>query len=142
MTRSGSVGGGEAVTTADGRDFQVQRSVLGVAALFHEILRGFAFQTNLNKIGLLGMALAEMGTEAALALMNTLHDVFLCEYRVIVAFACRKASENASHLCIAAEIQYHRGGVADMQARAKVTQKMKKIWRISCTPVVRVLGGG
>jgi hypothetical protein len=63
-------------TATDGRDDQVQRGVLRVAALFLQVGGGFVFLADLDELRFVGVAFAEVGAEAALSVLN-LHDDLL-----------------------------------------------------------------
>jgi hypothetical protein len=66
----------EPLAAADRRDDEVERGVHRVAALFDQIVRRLLGRSDLNEPGLILLTVfSEMGTEAALAVMNLHHGV-------------------------------------------------------------------
>jgi hypothetical protein len=69
----------EAVAAADRGDHQVQRGVLGVAALVDEIRRGLVADADLDEVLSLRVVLAEVQAQSALAFVKVHHDLsFRC----------------------------------------------------------------
>lgn len=62
--------GSEAVAAADGRNLEVQRGVLGMAAAVEEVGVGLLFGEDRDEDVRLGVVLAKVRAETALSVMN------------------------------------------------------------------------
>jgi hypothetical protein len=71
-TTSGT-GGLEPVAPADRRHLQVERRMLGVPAVIHEIFRGLVLHPDLRQLLVVVVIFAKMCTQSALAFLNGLH---------------------------------------------------------------------
>jgi hypothetical protein len=77
---AGRGGGLEALAAADRRDHQVQRGVPGVAAFLDQVLGRLAADPDLDKPGLLlGLVLAEVEAQTALAVVDLLHKCIVAD---------------------------------------------------------------
>lgn len=70
-------GGFEAVAAGDGGDFEVEGGVLGVGAIVDHLFGGGVLGADFDELGSGGVVLAEVGTEAALTVVNLQHDGLL-----------------------------------------------------------------
>ena len=63
----------EAVAAADGGDLEVQRRVAGVPALVDHVVGRLLLRPHLHELLVVGVVLAEMAAQAALAFVNLHH---------------------------------------------------------------------
>jgi hypothetical protein len=67
----------ETLAAAHGRYHEVQAGVLGVAALFDEVRWGLVLGPDLDELGGVQVRFTEVGTKAALTVMNAEHEILL-----------------------------------------------------------------